>query len=225
MATTQTVRELLPPAVYGAVEDHITQQAARAHRGWEAGSDEEDTLTGHLGASLQRDWSTITVNGAEWTWRMTYKKFRGRGPGAFERQIGADGILQLEVNLGVEIEFKGLLFQAKKIGQMNGHLAEQVGFMESVADRCSAVFEYGPDEYRAISGHDYLADADLVNRRAAPTLRPLGEFLGQGFLGCDFGVRGMYFDAVRRILHLPDSSAIRTSLDHRLQIEVFGATT
>ncbi len=220
MAATQTVKEILPSEVYEEIGDHIVRQAGRAVRGWESGSDEEDTLTGHLGATLETDWSTISTNGAVWLWRITFKKFRGRGHAAFERQSGADGILQLEMTRGARTEFKGLLFQEKNNGHIHGRLREQVELMEGVAERGSAVFEYGPEEYRAASGHDYLSDAE--QRRIPLPLRPLGEFLVTDFLGCNYGVRGMYFDAVRRILHLPDSTAIRTSLDKRILIEVFG---
>jgi hypothetical protein len=30
-----------------------------------------------------------------WTWSIDYTKFRGRGPGAAEKALGADGILEM----------------------------------------------------------------------------------------------------------------------------------
>jgi hypothetical protein len=47
------------------------------------------------------------------------------------------------------------------------------------------------------------------------------DFLVQNFLGRVSGVRGMDFDATRRKLYLPEGTAIRTSFDHRLMVEVF----
>jgi len=156
------VRDILPAAVYEAIEAHITDKARHAHERWSAGSDQEDTLTGDLGATFRTLWSfPITTNGDTWSWRMTYKKFRGRGPGAFEKPSGAGGIFEVEVTLGSQMEFKGILFQAKKIGQMNGELQSQVERMERMAPRGSAVFVYAPESYRAVPGHDYLAQASL----------------------------------------------------------------
>jgi hypothetical protein len=42
------------------------------------------------------------------------------------------------------MEFKGLLFQAKKIGQLNGNLESQAERMEGMAPGLGGV-EYGPD--------------------------------------------------------------------------------
>lgn len=216
------MKDLLPAPVYGAIEDHIAQRARRAQEGWEGGSDDEDTLTGELGATFRTAWSaSIRINGDMWSWRMSYKKFRGHGPGAFEKESGADGIMQVEVTLGSKVQFKGLLFQAKKIGQLDGNLESQVKRMEEIASRGSAVFEYGPDSYRAISGHDYLAEASSGRPRTAPQLRPLGEFLAGDFLSCNYGLRGMHYDALRGLLSVPDGSAYRVSLAHRIMIEAY----
>jgi len=155
---------------------------------------------------------------------MSYKKFRGRGPGAFEKESGADGIIQLEVDLGSEMEFKGLLFQAKKIGQLNGNLQAQVERMEAIAPKGSAVFEYAPDSYRAIAGHDYLAAASLDKYPFEPALEPLGGFLARDFLSCTYGLRGMHYDASRGLLIHPNGSASRVSLRHRIKIEAYRST-
>jgi hypothetical protein len=214
------VRDILPAPVYEAIEAHITDKAGHAHEGWPAGSDEEDTLTGDLGATFRTPWSPpISMNGDTWSWRITYKKFRGRGPGAFERSSGADGIFQVEVTLGSQMEFKGLLFQAKKMGQMNGELQSQVERMERMAPRGSAVFVYGPESYRAVPGHDYLAQASLDRSAIERALQPLGEFLGRDFLSCIHGLRGMHYDAARGLLFLPNGSAYHISVAHRIRIE------
>ena len=45
---------------------------------------------------LQTYRTTINNDGHEWRWNVNYKKFRGRGKEAFEKRIGADGIVQIE---------------------------------------------------------------------------------------------------------------------------------
>src|SRR2546426_834811 len=97
-------------------------RARTAVEGWEDGSEDEDTLTGDLGATLRTRRSTVTANGQTWVWRVRYKKFRGRGHRALERATGADGIFQIEVTTGDQKHFKGVLFQAKKVGTTDGRL-------------------------------------------------------------------------------------------------------
>lgn len=112
------IRQYLPDIIYTAIQSHLREGANSAERGWESGNDEEDTLTGDLGANLRRHWSNpVSINGHEWKWQVTYKKFRGRGPNALENLCGEDGIFQIEVENTetLEITGKGLPFQAKKI--------------------------------------------------------------------------------------------------------------
>jgi len=216
------LKDLLPAVVYDAIEQHLHDGGVRAREGWEAGEDEEDTLTGHVGAIFQTDWSYLRANGDAWSWRVRYKKFRGRGPGAFEKRSGADGIFQVEVNNSLTIRFKGLLFQAKKGRDLNGNLVEQVASMERIATNGSAVFEYGPDEYRGISGKDYLEAQQTRASRSAvrDKLQPLGTFLGREFLGCAVGLRDLYYEATRGHLWRPDGSAIPFAVRHRLLLQV-----
>ena len=147
------MRDVLPETIYAAIREHLIEGARRAREGWEDGSDDEDTLTGDFGAMLRTPWtSPIVVSGEIWSWRVRYKKFRGRGRGAFERRSGADGIFQIEVTRGDLKDFKGLLFQAKKAGSPDGQLASQVERMEGLSAGSTAVIEYGPRGYRAVAG-------------------------------------------------------------------------
>src|SRR5258706_12006601 len=110
--------DVLPIPVYIEIRKHLIDRSKEAVESWESASDEEDALTGELGKTLRKNWtSPVLVNGQSWSWRVDYKKFRGRGRDAFEKTSGADGIFQLEVTIGLEKFFKGVLFQAKKIGR------------------------------------------------------------------------------------------------------------
>ena len=214
------MKDVLPAPVYGAIRNHLIDRAKAAAEGWEDGSDEEDTLTGDLGATLRTSWSPpLFVNGTAWRWRVRYKKFRGRGRGAFEKESGADGIFQIEVTIGSGKHFKGLLFQAKKAGSLDGGLASQIQRMEHLARGGSAVVVYGPRRYRAAMGSTYLQKHSTSGRIRITDLEPLESFLGDGFLPCMNGLRGMYYDASRTLLLLPNGVAHRISVRHRISVE------
>jgi len=167
---------------------------------------------------MRSRWSMpILATGESWRWRIRYTKFRGRGPNAFEKESGADGIFQIEVAHGPELQYKGLLFQAKKAGSLNGELRAQVQLMETLVPGGSAVFEYGPNLYRAAA-----ADAYLAARQGSleTVMRPLATLLAVDFLSCGIGQRGLYFEAVRGLLRRPNGAALRASLAHRIEIDV-----
>lgn len=219
------MQDVIPEVVFAEIQGHLRERTTHAEQGWEAGSDEEDTLTGDLCGSLRTPgWVRVQSDGQSWEWRISYKKFRGRGRGAAEKQIGADGIVQVEVRPGLanEIVHKGLLFQAKKIaGSSRREMHRQVEGMESVAPGGSAVFEYGPRGYRAASGQEILRpETRDVIRIGRPNL---SDYLSDRFLPCTAGLRGMYYDAVRGNLIVPGSDGPHTykvSLRHRVLIEV-----
>lgn len=218
------MRQYLPKVIYTAIQSHLRNAAILAEGGWDAGNDEEDTLTGDLGATLRRTWSVpVSIDGHEWRWQVTYKKFRGRGPGAFEKYRGADGIFQIEIENIETSEFirKGMLFQAKNQYNMRrAELTRQVSDMERLVPGGSAVIEYGPEIYRAFEGRRFL---DIGDER--PTIQPirLGDFLADSFLGCTIGTLGMYYDAKRRIIIVPQGDRFRSyriDIDNRIGIEV-----
>jgi hypothetical protein len=219
--------DLLPQEVRSKIATYLEEQCARGEAGWDAAEDEEDTLTGDLCGTLRKGWGTLaTQNDGQWRWRVSYKKFGGRGKASDESILGADGIVQIEVEdkTTKKITNKGLLFQAKKVTSKDRNkLVEQIRNMEAVARRGSAVFEYGPNGYRAADSSAVLkAEGRISDNR--PTVQRLGEYLARRFLTCKIGRRGLFYDAVRRILVAPseneDLVRYRAKLKHRLQIEV-----
>jgi hypothetical protein len=220
--------DLVPEEVLSALKDHLRQGCAEGEAGWEAGQDEEDTLTGDLCGALRKAWQSLwTESTGIWRWRITYKKFRGRGSGAAESILGADGIVQLEVEDltdGRTIN-KGLLFQAKKDGARDlKRLRKQVEKMECIAKGGSAVFEYGPNGYRGVDSSVVLRTNASVLKNEHGEMKRLGKYLSDRFLVCDVGLRGLFFDAVRRVLFVPNEIngvvQYRAKLGHRLKIEV-----
>jgi hypothetical protein len=222
------VRDLIPITVFETIQEHLVRVGDRAQSGWEAGEAEEDTLTGHLGGQLQRGWTRrVAMNGERWRWRVRYKKFRGRGRRAFEAKSGADGIIQVELIRGPQGDrlYKGVLFQAKKNNiRGDSRLLEQVKKMEKTAPGCSAVFEYRADGYRAIDGRTYLEHRRDPTPPAGGGLSSLGAFLAYVFLPCESGLRGLYYDAKRKLLLVPtERNVIRgipVEIGHRITLEV-----
>jgi len=221
------LRDVIPEPVFEAIRDHLRDVGNSAQSAWSAANAEEDTLTGDFCGRLATGPREIHVDGTErWQWSIRYKKFRGRGPGAFERRSGADGIILVEVTPianGVTL-YKSLLFQAKKGDlRLDADLIEQIRKMERIAHGSSVVFEYRQDAYRAVPGTSFLERKSDRRTSVERNEHPLGSFLGDEFLPCNSGVRGMYYDAVRERLLIPvgnDIRAMKVELRHRLSIEV-----
>jgi hypothetical protein len=195
----------------------------RSRRGSAQNKDEEDSLTGDLGRLLttHRD-IYINVDGHSWRWRVRYKKFRGRGKGAFEGTSGADGIIQVEVTIRGETFFEGILFQAKKVTRFrNAELRRQIISIEKLAPGGSAVFLFGPELYRAIKGTEYLRPDERLVGVTIRKMPPLASFFDE-FLECKSGIRGMYYEAVREQLLLPtiDGQVKAEALEVRNRIKI-----
>lgn len=222
------MNDVIAGPVYEEISEHIREKCHEAEEGWQSANEDEDTLTGDLGATLRRGWTTTHDDeGNPWKWRVTYKKFRGRGKGAVEKSIGADGILQIEVEnseTGAMID-KGLLFQSKKAGTAAPKkLNEQVENMEDLVPSGSAVFEFGPKKYQAYESAPVLEKRGHIGDVPASAKVRLGDFLADRFLPCRVGRRGLYYDAIRQSLFVPDRTngliRIRRELRHRFRIEV-----
>jgi hypothetical protein len=218
--------DVIPALIFDAIQKHLRSVGDNAQSAWASANSEEDTLTGDFCGRLRTEPQRIRVNKVErWEWMIRYKKFRGRAKGAFENRSGADGIIQIEVTTDRQKFYKGLLFQAKKGSlRVDAEVTGQVRKMEELAPGGSAVFEYRKDGYRAIPGDIFLENTPDRRISIQRNEHPLGSFLGDEFLPCTEGLRGMYFDAVRELLLVPtgenDVRAIPVELRHRLRIEV-----
>ncbi len=219
------MRDVLPKPLFDAMEGHLRDRGSEGHSGWESASEDEDTLTGDFCGSLRTPWRQVKTDNGKWQWRISYKKFRGRGRNAFEKHSGADGIVQVEVHGPTgEVTTKGVLFQSKKArGSSRSDLADQVAKMEGLAPNGSAVFEFGPEGYRAAAGSIMLEEIKTQPNRIPHPQQNIGEYLGGQFLPCKSGLRGMYYDAVRKILIVPSDGTNRTVpilLRHRVRFDV-----
>src|SRR5688572_2170553 len=108
----------VPDEVKESISRHLYGASARAVEGYYSAHEDEDTLTGDLGATLRISNQRVVVNnpevGGTWTWSLTYYKFRGRGKKANESVVGADAIFEVEVDWNERNKQKKCsLFQAK----------------------------------------------------------------------------------------------------------------
>lgn len=220
--------DIIPTAVAGKIQDHLRVSCDIAEQGWEQASADEDTVTGALGERLRLPWQLVEdEDGNRWRWSVTYKKFRGRGPGADENTIGADGIFQVEVEDSETkvMESKGILFQAKRTGSGSSKdIGQQVRDMEQVVPGGTAVVLYGSEGYFGVDGPDALNSPGITTPSSDSRFHPLGDYLADRFLPCRSGKRGLFYDAVRKTLVVPDETTgvrrVRAKLKHRFNIEV-----
>jgi hypothetical protein len=92
------MQDILPEAVLDDLRDHYYAGVTEAEIGYEHNEADEDAVTGALGQALFTPGDrVVAVDGRFYHWRASHYKLGGRGPGAAEREYGADGIFQLEV--------------------------------------------------------------------------------------------------------------------------------
>lgn len=186
----------LPPGLKDIIRDRYLAGIADAEAKYRFSSADEDSLSGALGNNLSMAHPMIYSDGMrEYQFQISYQKIRGRGPGAPERSLGADGIFQIEVRDERGLWRKGLPFQSKKQWRSkDGKLLKQVHDMiESAGD--GIVIDYRPNHYSACLAHDVVhnqANRKLIDQAGAA--HSLGQLLGNDFLDCTVGRVGLFFD-------------------------------
>ena len=219
----------IPDAVKEAIHAHVTAAVGQARDGFMSAAEDEDTLTGHLGALLQTSRRRVEVPppdeiAGEWRWTIRYTKFRGRGPRATERYLGADGIFELCLEIGGRVERKSLLFQSK-IGDRGGRALVQQALMLSTWREAATVLTYAPIGFSAYALDDVLASGGDLRRapRAA-----LDDYLAGSFLGCRVGDDELRYDATRRQLRWRAMSGELVATDfqvaHRVSVGIEAPT-
>jgi hypothetical protein len=222
------MRDALPVPVYEAIAKYLRSSGRRAAKSWPVARAHEDSLTG----AVFHEFATYStrqayVDGQKWLWRVRPYKFGSGGPDSEEKNSGADGIIEIEVKHREtgEIQSKALLVQAKKEwAGADPMLLDQVQKMERIVAGSCATFDYSSTGYSAIDGRGVIEASG--NRRRVPgsEIEPIGDFLADRFLACTVGVRGLYYEPRRQLLHLPPGEgrpeAVRFPIRERLRVEV-----
>lgn len=201
------MNDYLPSKLIEEIKQYIKESSLNGEMGWESSNQDEDSLTGDYFSQLRRDW----VEFDDWAWRITYRKFRGRGKGAYEKEVGADGIFSIEIKKNDQIDTKSIIFQSKKVG--NDKIQEQLRKMEETLPQGNMVLSFSPDGYYGIIGQDY-------NREDKKELtKRIGDFWGDVFIGCQHGQWGVSYDTNTNKLVIGEKQ-IDTFIENVILIEV-----
>lgn len=222
-------RLYIPDGVLASIGEHVGTAVDRAVSEFWSANEDEDTMTGHLGARLQTSVHVVDVVQAElngaWKWQIEYAKFRGRGAKATESLVGADGIFELSLDFGYRKDSKALLFQSKIDWQDDAELLKQAAMLSTWREAAIVV------NYTANGFDAYSIDSVLNSRgaeRNAEGKVGLKDALIKYFLHCRIGNTDLSYDARARRLIWRDITGIRVaaqfSIPRRIRLNVEAPT-
>ncbi len=219
----------IPEEVKVKIRKHISESYKNALDGYYSANEEEDALTGDLGASLRVKNQKVNVERTKqsgtWTWSINYHKFRGRGPGATESLLGADGIFELSLKEGNYIQKKNLLFQSKMNWKDDPNLIQQTLKLTTWRE-AAFVLNFTPDVFEAIDLDTVISSRG--KRIELTKTKKLDEFLGNDFLNCHVGDTDLKYDGNTRKLiwrtNKGETVATKFSIPHRIAVEVKAPT-
>jgi hypothetical protein len=221
MATiAPNLRDVLPDLLINLIRDRYLAGVSDAAMKFPYSEGDEDSLTGALGQAISTPGPlTVNAGGDRYTYNISYRKLRGRGSGAPEKKLGADGIFQIDVtnNEGAPVVRKGLPFQAKKRwSKPDKKLVEQARKMLNSAGD-GLIIDFSPLGYSACSALDAIQSEGRISAvKASGRLRDLGHVFADDFLECSIGVEGLYYDPIRQIFAYEDSPAHTISTEIKI---------
>jgi hypothetical protein len=215
----------LPEEVKASIAAHVIAAVAKAEALYNSAAQEEDSLTGQLGMALSSPVQSVTAvsndRRGEWKWSISYTKFRGRGKGAPENIIGADGIFELRVTHGGGIETKSLLFQAKNDWSDDANLAAQSVKLSNWRE-AAAVVNFRPEVIEVFRLDEIIASRG--SRAKALVGQSFSAFFVEEYLECHVGDTQLRYDAPRHRLIWRSQSgelvAAKFRLRSRLRVDV-----
>jgi len=218
-------RLYIPEAVRESIAEHFRVSVAYALDGFWSANEDEDTLTGHLGACLRTKAHTVIAAAEQselpgkWTWSIDYTKFRGRGPKATEKAIGADGLFEISLTHGTRHDKKSVLFQSKLDWTTDADILKQ-SLLLSTWREAAFVLNYTD------SGFETFSIDDVVRSRGEKPSNsvPLEETLADYFLECKLGDTRLEYDAKTRLLTWRTSEGLRVatqfSIPDRIRVRI-----
>jgi len=196
----------VPRLVVQDIQNHLIQTSRIGEEGWAHANQDEDTLTGDYFGRLR----TGLIRNGNWKWRIKYNKFRGRGHGAYEKTVGADGIITVEIEKNGIRETKSIIFQAKK--ENNRHIMDQLEKMQRTLPQGNMILIFTERGYFAVTGSDYSNDMNIEQRA--------GQYLAMVFLECINGQWGVDYDAVKNELRIVGKKIPHANIRHKLEISI-----
>ncbi|MDR6563197.1 MULTISPECIES: J domain-containing protein [unclassified Arcicella] len=218
----------IPEEVKEDIRKHLSERYPIALDGYNSANEEEDTLTGDLGATLRIKNQKVFVEKGQkelpgyWKWSIDYHKFRGRGPGATENKLGADGIFELKLIVGTQVEKKSLMFQSKINLTNNDPKLINETIKLTTWREASFILNFTSTEFEAIDLDSIIATRG--RRTNNMNVIPLDKFIGHNFLDCIVGDVDLKYDAISRKLTWRTTSgqfvATKFSIPQRISINI-----
>jgi hypothetical protein len=196
MSDHYKLQELLPPEFLRLIRDRIKAGVVDAENLFHLNQDEEDSITGALAQAISTK-AEMAFDGPDGSFgfKIESYKIRGRGIGAPEKHLGADGILQISVSTdGHKVFSKGLPFQAKKFGGFkNADVLSQASDLLRTTET-GVVIRYSDEGYTAMDVRNMVEvrETDGTQVRVFPP--KLATVFGDSFLDCEIGRVGLSFD-------------------------------
>lgn len=222
----------IPYEVKNSIKKHLKERCEIALEGYESANEEEDTLTGDLGATLRIKNQKVEVKEAKlsnqgtWNWSITYNKFRGRGPSATENVLGADGIFELTLNIGNVIEKKSIMFQSKKDWEFDPNILVQSIKLSNWRE-AAFVLNFTSNIYQAFDLDTVIAAKG--NKPPAENSNSLETFLGRDFLDCIVGDVNLSYDSKLRKLRWltmnEEFVVTKFSIPHKIALKITAPNT
>jgi hypothetical protein len=192
------MRDILPNGLIDIIRDRYLAGVSDAQEKFYFSKGDEDALTGALGhaISMARPM-TYSGEGRSYRFQISYQKIRGRGPGAPEHALGADGIFEIEVfdENGRPLRQKGLPFQSMKTWNKTiGELRRQAHDIIQTAGQ-GLVVDFSPGKYTACPAATVFDfHSSKAKLKSSGEFRDLGHILADQFLECRIGQFGLHYD-------------------------------
>lgn len=192
----------IPKKVKQAIQKHLSEKYPLALEGFGSANEDEHTLIGDLGATLRIKNQIVKVDDDEivgnWKWGIDYHKFRNGGPGATEKQLGADGIFELIIDDGYYVQKKSHMFQSK-IDWINDHNLIEQTIKLTTWKEAAFILNFTSSRYEAID-LDTVLKSGGKRENIKGGVATLDEYFGTTFLDCIVGDVNLKYDAVSRKL-------------------------
>ncbi|HBG17885.1 MAG TPA: hypothetical protein DDY32_00995 [Desulfobulbaceae bacterium] len=218
-------RLYIPNEVKDSIAKHFDKAITKAVDGFWSGNEDEDTLTGALGACLRCRTKTVTAFASnnelpgKWKWSIDYTKFRGRGTNATEKYLGADGIFELTLSHGFRHDRKSVLFQSKTDWTTDVDILKQ-SLLLSTWREAAFVLNYTEDAYETFSVDEVIKARGKKPEKGLPLQKTLSDH----FLECKIGDTELEYDVRWRRLSWRTSAGIRVatqfSIPQRIRIRI-----
>lgn len=196
MPDEHKLSDLLPRPFLRLIRDRIKAGVSDAEAKFRLNQDEEDSLTGALAQAISTaDPLTFRGPGGTFEFQIESYKLRGRGDGAPENRLGADGILQISVSKnGRRVFAKGLPFQAKKFGGFGNAAVRKQAHDLYTTSKTGIIVRYSDTGYSGVNAHDVLKIHAAGPPYKKPPLASLATLFGDTFLDCGIGRMNLSYD-------------------------------